>query len=832
MVRPVLRSTPDVFPPRDHRRERRARLRRVLVGSLGLVFLVLLGLAAWVGLRLVRSRAQLDGELQVDGLRASVRIERDADGVPTLHAEDRADAAFALGFVHAQERFFQMDLLRRSAAGELAALIGGVVLDFDRALRVHRFRARAQRIVANLPRAPLLQTYADGVNAGLQELGAAPYEYLLLRSRPEPWKPEDTILVVLAMYLDLQPNEGGIESSLGVAYEVLPRALADFLAQRGTRWDAPLRGEAATVAPIPDASVFDLRRQASGGATPTRLRDTYVPGRDEPEVSGSNSWAVAGSLCVDGAALLAGDMHLSLGVPNLWYRASLSWNAPEGRSWRVTGVTLPGTPVVVSGSNGSVAWAFTNAMVDVSDLVVLEPADDSGRRYLTPDGVRAFETHVERIAVRGAAVDTLRVDSTIWGPVVDRDHTGRQRAYRWVAHDIEAVNLGLLDMETAVSLEAALDFANRTRIPAQNCIVAAHDGRIGWTLMGPVPRRFGFEGRLPSSWADGTRGWNGLLAAPEVPRIVDPPDGRLWTANARVLGARAQQRVGDGGYVLGARAQQIRDALRELDNVTAHDMLHLQLDDRAVFLGRWQALLLDTLRRTPGLDPQGHDAARRVVENWGARASIESVGYRIVRAFRDAVTDAVFEPLLARCREVEPRLRPWHFRQREAAVWALVEARPPHLLEPRFDSWDALMSACVDSTLSRLRASGALTDRTWGERNTSRIRHPLSRALPFVSRWLDMKPRPLPGDSNMPRVQSPTHGASQRFVVAPGREAEGFFHMPCGQSGHPLSPFYRSAQHAWEEGLPTPFLPGPRRYTLSLTPTGDAARSNASHAQP
>ncbi len=210
---------------------------------------------------------------------------------------------------------------------------------------------------------------------------------------------------------------------------------------------------------------------------------------------------------------------------------------------------------------------------------------------------------------------------------------------------------------------------------------------------------------------------------------------------------------------------------------------------------------------------------RGYVESWGGRAAVHSVGYRIVRAFRAAVLDAALEPLLVACREREPRLRLWHLRHREGVVWALVETQPLHLLDPRYDDWPALLAACADSTLVRLQTRGPLRDRTWGEHNTSRIRHPLTRAVPFLSRWLDMPPRPLPGDSNMPRVQATSHGASQRFVVSPGREDEGFFHMPGGQSGHPLSPFYRNSHRSWEEGDPTPFLPGATRHSLVLKPS-------------
>jgi penicillin amidase len=451
-------------------------------------------------------------------------------------------------------------------------------------------------------------------------------------------------------------------------------------------------------------------------------------------------------------------------------------------------------------------------MIDVSDLVLLEPVDGDPERYRTPSGPLQPVRSIEVIEIRGADDDTLHVFETIWGPIVDRDHAGRRRVYRWVAHEVEAANFGLLDMEQARDLDAAIEAANRTYIPTLNCVVVDRFGRVGWTLMGPIPNRFGFEGRRPQSWADGTRGWNGMLAAEDYPRILDPADGRIWTANARVVEGEALSRVGDGGYVLGARAQRIRDGLRALDRVTPTDMLRLQLDDRAFFLERWRRLLLDTIASSAS--PLGSH-----VEDWGGRAAIESVGYRAVREFRDAVSTAVLEPLLRRCRDLEPRLRLWHLRHREGAVWRLLQEQPAHLLDPRYESWDALLTAAVDTTLARLLEAGPELDaRTWGESNTTSIRHPLSLALPFLGRWLDMEPRPLPGDRDMPRVQSPTYGASQRMVVSPGREELGIFHMPCGQSAHPLSRFYRDGHADWEEGNPTPFRPGPAEHTLLLQP--------------
>jgi penicillin amidase len=376
-------------------------------------------------------------------------------------------------------------------------------------------------------------------------------------------------------------------------------------------------------------------------------------------------------------------------------------------------------------------------------------------------------------------------------------------------------------MESAGGLDEAQALAPEAGMPNQNLVVADRTGRIGWTIIGRIPRRVGQDGSVPTSWADGTRRWDGWLAPAEYPRVADPPSGRIWTANARVVSGEKLGRVGVGGYDLGARQRQIRDDLLAIDKATEIDMLRVQLDDRALLLARWQRLLLATL--TPDAAAQGpHRAeARRLVEGWGGHASIDSVGYRIVRAFRERVKDAVLGPLLAPARAKDPTLRPgtapnsrW-----EGPVWALVTARPAHLLDPRHATWDALLLAALDGALSELTEdAGPLEGRTWGERNTVLIRHPLSRAVPQLGGLLDMPRERLPGDNHMPRFQSPSAGASERFSVSPGREEEGYFHMPCGQSGHPLSPHYADGHAAWAKGEPTPFLPGPAVHVLTLVP--------------
>jgi penicillin amidase len=776
----------------------------------------------------------MDGERALAGLGAPVRIERDALGVPVVRGGSRLDVARATGFLHAQERFFQMDLLRRSAAGELAALFGRAALEMDREARVIRPRLVARRAVKALQadERDLLAAYTAGVNAGLAALGAPPFEYLALRSEPAEWRDEDSLLCALAMYRDLQGGQPRQESVLGLLRETLPPALADFLAPVGTEWDAPIEGEPIAMPAMPGPEVVDLRKTkpavaAAQAAEPEPLAFGGFPvafrpaGPDDDLVRGSNNWAVAGTHTVHGGALLANDMHLGISVPNTWYRLSLVFPGADGER-RVTGVTLPGAPFVVTGSNGHVAWGFTNSEGDWADLVLLERDPRRFDAYLTPEGPRTLERGVETIEVKGEKAATLNVESTTWGPVLDIDHRGRRRALAWVALREGGLDAALYRMEAARDLDEAQALAAEAGIPNQNFVAADAAGRVGWTIIGRIPRRVGHDGSVPASWADGKNAWDGWLAAEEYPRVVDPPGGRVWTANARVVVGEKLVKVGVGGYDLGARQGQIRDGLLAIDKASEDDMLRVQLDDRALFLARWQKLLLDVLGPDAVAKDPRRAEARRLVEAWGGRASIDSVGYRVVRAFRERVRGLVLDPLLAPARAKDgKRVRPgtapnarW-----EGPVWALVTERPAHLLDPKHPSWDALLLAAADAVLEELTKDGRrLADRTWGERNTTLIQHPLSRAVPQLGGLLDMPREALPGDSHMPRFQSPSAGASERFAVSPGREELGYFHMPCGESGHPLSTHYADGHAAWAKGEKTPFLPGPAVNVLTLVP--------------
>lgn len=803
-----------------------AKRLRLLASAVSVLVLLVLAVVGWCYFRLRASLPQLDGSAAIAGLTAKASVTRDALGVPTIRAENRADVACALGWLHAQDRFFQMDLLRRRAAGELAELLGKAALPLDRATRVHGFRALSKKILGELSPADraLVEAYTAGVNAGLVALAERPFEYLVLRDHPQPWLPEDCALVSFAMRLDLQDSTGRYERTLMTVRDQFGYESLAFFAPMLTPHDAALDGTTAPAAEPPSAKIIDLRKRPKTSALTPRvpaesLASAEIFPRIPPEAAGeigSNAFALAGAHTATGAGLVENDMHLGLAVPNIWYRASFEFG---GR--KLTGVTLPGTPALIAGSNGRVAWGFTVANADTGDLIVVESVPGSHSLYRAPGRETSLEIEqrVEIIRVKGAEPVTVKYPWTIWGPIVGTNADRHPLAYHWVAYDSAATNFRFLDLETATDVTAAVAIAHQSGMTDVNMIAADAAGNVAWTVTGPIPKRAGYDGRLPTNWAFGDRRWDGYLKSDEVPAVISPAAGRLWSANQREVGGTDLAALGDNGYNRPPRAAQIRDALTPLERATPRDLLNVALDDRALFLAAWQKLLVDSL--TPEVVAQKPFRAelRALAAKWEGHASVDSVSYRLAREFRSAVMSKIFTPIFQPCVDADEKFS-WQRLNLETAAWTLLRERPAHLLNPDYASWDALLVGAADSIVSDLDRQGVPLDRaTWGARNTVRIRHPFSRTLPsWLTGWLNLPADPLAGDSDMPRVISPTHGASERFVVSPGHEAEGIFHMPGGQSGHPLSPFYRAGHEAWVRGEATPFLPGETKHTLEFAP--------------
>ncbi len=552
---------------------------------------------------------------------------------------------------------------------------------------------------------------------------------------------------------------------------------------------------------------------------------------------GSNAWVAGGGRTADGRALLANDMHLKLGLPNIWYRAQLQYGGRSG-----IGVTLPGVPGIIAGSNGKVAWGFTNAYADLLDLVRLEINPAKASEYRTAQGWRAFGSRRERIEVRGAPAVEFAVRTTLWGPVSEQSLLNQEVAIHWTALDPAAVDLTLLDMDEPQSVDEALALLNRAGMPPQNAVVADSDGHIGWTYSGHIPKRRANDGSISHSWADETQAWDGYLAPEELPRLIDPPEGFIATANNRRVGTGYPHAIGRA-YAGGYRMHRISEVLSTKTAVGEADMLALQLDTQADFYQFYQRVALEALDRiAPGGDPRccrgGFETRpyrdqglrrgephwqdlRETLQAWNGRADRDSLGLALLRRFRARLMSAVFGPLTRAARARDPAfVYEWRFS--DAPLQALLREQPAALLPlvaPGSD-WNSLIAAQLEAAARELRQEyqTELRQLRWGQINRWAVSHPLTKAIAWLGPWLNMPEREIPGCGMCVRVFFTGEAASERLVVAPGHEQDGIFQMPGGQSGNPFSEYYGDQQLAWVEGVAAPLLPGPARHRLILNP--------------
>jgi len=789
------------------------RLLLNLVGALLLLALLAAGVSIWA---LRRSLPPALETLAVRGLDGPVTIRWDAHGVPTIGATTVNDLAFGQGYAHARDRRFQMELIRRSTAGRLSEVFGALALEVDRENRAFGFRAMADTILPRLDpaRRERYVAYAAGVNAW-DSAHPAPPEFLALRIPLEPWRPEDFVFVLGSMFRDLQ-FEGENERMVATLDAALPRALVDFLTPDATPMDVVLGGgEDPAPPPLPAASVVDLgaRRDAAprAAAAPRRADPDHDLMRGEP-ARGSNNWAVAASRTRNGRALMCSDPHLGIRVPVIWHRQRL-----EGPGVAITGITLPGAPDVVMGSNGSVAWSFTNLEGDFLDIVRVRVAAADARAYAGPDGPEPFRERREVIAVKGRAADTLIVRETRWGPVLPGPPRAAPLAVQWVALDPTACDFDLLDANRAQDLDGLMRAFDGYRGPAFNMVAADANGRIGWRIVGRLPLRRGFDPRRPRASDTPGAGWDGYLPQESMPRVLDPAAGFLVTANQRTVGGEAWLRVGSGATAPW-RARRIHDVLATRADWDADASAALQNDVDDALLGPAGRAIDRALTPAAIGDDSTRAAVRRLVDAWDHRADTTSAPHAFLRHARVALHELLFDPLTAPCRALDSTFV-YSWPVEDEVARRLLEERPAHLLDPRFADYDALVLAAADSAAARLRrrVPGVPLERIhWGYVNRARIRHPLGAAVPALGPWLNMPDAALAGGAAVVRVARPASGASMRMIVELGGESR--FVLPGGQSGHFLSRNYGDGFADWVAGRYGPLEPGSATAETRLTP--------------
>jgi len=772
---------------------------RILRNALILLLLIVVLLAAGTAGLLWSTLPPTTQEAHIQGLGAPVAVGFDADGIPRIRAANDTDAAAALGFVHARDRMFQMELMRRAASGRLSELAGPATLPIDRMMRVLGLRRRAE---ADLPLLPadtraVLDAYARGVNAWIALRGrrAAP-EFLLLGA-PEPWTPVDSLLWGETMGLWLSTNWRTELSRLA-------------LAGKTAQWKIDTLWPPDAEAGHPEASLPAPRHaDAAPGNLPGPGQDVLAehllallprfPALFTQPDTASNAWAVDGAHSATGAPLLAGDPHLAFGFPGIWYLARI--DTPDTT---LAGATAPGVPFLVLGRNRAIAWTFTTTGADTEDVFIETPVGTDS--YATPDGPRHFVIRHEIIEIKGQPEQLLAVRETRHGPVISDLDAGNGPILAVSMASLQPGNTaaaGLRALNLARSVAEAGRAATEITAPIQNLTVADRAG-IGLFVTGRVPIRRTGDGSAPVQGADGAHDWIGWASGEQLPHIVAPASGHLVNANERVAPADFPVFLGRDWFG-DWRARRIRELLTAAPRPTPADFARMQLDVVSLLARD----LLPRLLAVHAVDPRAA-AALDLLRHWDGNMTRDLPQPLIFTAWLERFIDLVL---------------------RDAGI-PLTDAGPhsefaAYVLSPPGARW------CGGDCTVALRAAleVAVTDLAarfgpdpaawrWGQSHQAVFTNPFLSRLPLLGRWTNFRIE-SPGDDatidrGVPARGSfeSVHGPAFRAVYDLADLDRSLFVVAPGQSGNPLSSHAADFLRRWRDGetvMLGPGMPGPGR---------------------
>ena len=785
---------------------------------------------------------QLSGTLTIGGLHESVTVDRDSWGVPCIRAATVEDLAEAQGYVMAQDRLWQMDLLRRAARGQLSEILGERTLAIDKDFRTLGFGRIAEReaTLAEPEARRITEAYARGVNQFIQQhQNNLPLEFSLLGYKPQPWRPADTLVISGYMYRTLADTREqelnrakvteragaerakdlfSIESSLdhfvvgdpNVADDGSQRSAADSDEDDDDDMvpDTVLKAgvDGRTRGTLPDGAP-DLT-----SAMAESVRNFLSESRSEIRQSlGSNNWVVSGAHTATGKPLLANDTHLELALPPIWYELHLT--AP---GWNVKGFTLPGAPMVIIGHNDRIAWGFTNNRPDVLDLYreTFNPTDPTEYR-VNGKWMRAEVTD-EVIHVKGKPDEHLQVTITRHGPIVRREGD-KAYAMRWTATEPGGLANSYNWLGKARNWKEFREAMRHVWGPGQNGVYADVEGNIGYIMAARVPVRKKGHGEVPVPGDTDDYEWTGYIPFDQLPQALDPASGLIATANARVVGPNYKPYLTDR-WEEPYRTARIYDLLHDRHDLRPEDMLKVQTDTYSyphVFLADQ---LLAASKTAKAQDPR----AQKLIEglkDWNGLADARSPEVSFLHAVRAAALSLLLQPFLGE----DSALYQWRsmtFLQR------ILTDRPSRWLPPTYKNYDELLVAAADIAVKRLAEqskSERVDDWAWEKFNSLDIFHPIGREG-LLKTFLSITGKPQSGTLYSIRAATKTHGPAMRLVANPGNWDESILLVPGGQSGQPGSSHYSDQFSYWYEGKPifAPFTDAAEkratRHTLTLKP--------------
>ena len=772
------------------------------------------------------------GKIAIKGLGDPVMVTFDESDIPHISAKSQADALFALGYLHASERSWQMEINRRLASGRLSEILGEKTVKIDRFIRTLGIKRTAERQFDRYPISTkrLLQAYADGVNAANTNLGwALPVEYFLTGSKPGHWSPTDSIAWMLMMSYDLGGNLHRELQRLELSqvlttdqiWEVLPPFEPGNLVSR-MDFSKMYR----------DLNVFSTQppqpHNRSNKLPTTELSSIDLPGGKDG--IGSNNWALSGKLTQSGKPLLANDPHLGLSAPSIWYIAHI--DAP---GMNVIGSTLPGIPAIVLGRTENFAWTFTNTNPDVQDLYIEQIDTKNPGMYRGPDGLLPFKVRQEIIDIKDSQPLTFLVKETRHGPVISDSYTRAARAIdtkrfalalRWTALDEENQSVdGLLDMNRAKDLESFKKALRKNYAPMQNVIMADVDGNIAYQAAGVAPKRIlhqGLYGIAPGLGWDKQFDWTGYVPFDQLPSSSNPDQGWLATANQPILAANDPNPL-TSDWDLSARYDRIVELIKSRNSHDAQFMKTMQADTLSIS----SIELLPLIKSSNPSHPLGKQALA-IINNFDGTMTLDSSAALIFNAWADQMTRNLFSRL--------GYLFTDNYGERNyrgALIQQLKNPNSPWCDDPKTNE----VETCLDSSNKAFNSALDYLSKeygsdpskwAWGNAHIAISEHrPLSK-VPVLGRFFNLQ-NPIPGDSNTinvgrlellrsPNPYSTMQAASLRMIYDFSDLEKSLFIYQAGQSGWVQSKLYRNMNPLWaqNEYLPLQMKPEKTTHTLEL----------------
>ena len=775
---------------------RTSRLTRILLWILLPVLLLLL-IASATFYRLAHSALpQLDGTLSVPGLSAPVTVTRDARGIPTIEAANLDDLFFAQGYVTAQDRLWQMDGMRRFAAGELSEILGPDYIKNDREQRILGMRQAAHKVIeaASPENRTRFEDYARGVNAYIDShRDRLPLEFRLLRYTPKPWTAMDSTVVAAQMVKDLNHNPNLLWREKILA-KLGPELTAD-LYPNSSMHDHPPTAAAPRLEANPDSDEEDDDPPSPSSVTHT------APAYDDPFVVGSNDWAVSGAHTVSGKPLLCDDMHLGHQMPNLWFEAHL-----RSGNYDVAGVTLPGMPFVIVGHNQRVAWGFSNVGATVEDLYI-ETFNAEGK-YQTPDGWKDPEHRQEVIHVKGQPDVTIDVTLTRHGPIVSDLIPGETRrlALRWTLYD--GVRIPFFAVDSAQNWEEFRRAFSEFDAPGQNVVYADVDGNIGYQATGKVPIRAKGDGSYAEDGRTEDYDWIGYVLFDQMPSVYNPASGIIGAANGRIT---------PDGYPYSISAQwgapwrtdRIYRVLQSGKKFSPADMLALQNDIYSSFDRFVAERFVYAIDHAKNATVKAKQAAE-ILRSWDGRMSAGSAAPTIETRSRVQLMRLLLEPKLgaAPSDPASPELSWKSYRWSQESVWleSILLHQPKRWLPDNNASWDELLAAAVDAAATRNDAPEDLSSWRWGPYNPVEIQHPIFGNIPLLEHWSGPGLQSQSGSGFTVKAASRAHGPSERMTVDLSNLDQSTLNLVTGEAGNLFSPYYMDQWKAWYGGTTFPWF--------------------------